>query len=95
MVHQRAVFWTTILSIATLTAFYYLPKRKYSLGEDPSSEINEVRKRAYGADYFEANKATLAYPNDKGDFYTDNKYMAGDENAMEAILKEAYARILF
>ncbi|MEG0464345.1 SusD family outer membrane lipoprotein NanU [Bacteroides sp.] len=72
-----------------------LAEAKVFLGEDPSSEINEVRKRAYGADYFEANKATLAYPNDKGDFYTDNKYMAGDENAMEAILKERMREFFF
>ncbi|MCS2220803.1 RagB/SusD family nutrient uptake outer membrane protein [Bacteroides fragilis] len=39
-------------------------------------------------EFFEANKATLAYPNDKGDFYTDNKYMSGDEDPLEAILKE-------
>ena len=43
------------------------------LGEDPTAEINQVRERAYGKEFFETNKATLAYPNDKGDFYTDNK----------------------
>ncbi len=72
-----------------------LAEAKAFLGEDPAAEINEVRKRAYGAEYFEANKATLAYPNDKGDFYTGNKYMAGDESAIEAILKERMREFFF
>ncbi|MCS3223900.1 RagB/SusD family nutrient uptake outer membrane protein [Bacteroides fragilis] len=63
------------------------------LGEDPTAEINQVRERAYGKRIL--RKPTKlhwrAYPNDKGDFYTDNKYMSGDEDPLEAILKERYA----
>ena len=72
-----------------------LAEAKALLGEDPTAEINQVRERAYGKEFFETNKATLAYPNDKGDFYTDNKYMSGDEDPLEAILKERMREFMF
>lgn len=72
-----------------------LAEVKILLGEDPAAEINEVRERAYGKEYFEANRATVAYPNDKGSFYDGNQYMAGDENPLEAILKERMREFLF
>ena len=43
-----------------------LAEAKALLGEDIATEINTVRRRAYGETYFEANKATVAYPNEKG-----------------------------
>lgn len=55
----------------------FLAEAKAGLGEDPSNEINLVRERAFGKEYFAANKATLAYPN-----------AAGDTDVNEAILKE-------
>ena len=47
---------------------------KALLGEDPSTEINAVRERAYGSEYFNAHKNEVAYPNDKGSFYNDNPF---------------------
>ena len=38
-----------------------LAEAKALLGEDPTAEINQVRERAYGKEFFETNKATLAY----------------------------------
>lgn len=72
-----------------------LAEAKALLNEDPATEINEVRKRAYGADFFNANLATVAYPNDKGSFYDSNKYVAGDETPLEAILKERMREFMF
>lgn len=72
-----------------------LAEAKVLLGEDPAAEINQVRERAYGKEFFELNRATLAYPNDKGDFYTDNRYMSGDEDPLEAILKERMRELMF
>lgn len=68
---------------------------KALLNEDPAAEINEVRQRAYGAEYFAANQATVAYPNDKGAFYVDNKYVSGDENPLNAVLKERLRELMF
>lgn len=68
-----------------------LAEAKAFLNEDITAEINEVRKRAYGSNYSE----TVAYPNDKGDFYTDNKFVSGDEDPSEAILKERFREFLF
>lgn len=66
-----------------------LAEAKALLGEDPSIEINTIRERAYGKEYFEANKSTLAYPNDNEDIYDNNKFMEPDKaGAIEAILKE-------
>lgn len=67
-----------------------LAQAKAFLGEDPATEINEVRKRAYGETYFEANKATVAYPNDNNPaLYADNASQTPDNaGAIEAVLKE-------
>lgn len=76
-----------LLALATAKAF---------LGEDITAEINEVRKRAYGEDYYNAHQAEVAYPNDKdAAFYTDNRLAAGDESPVEAILKERLREFLF
>ncbi len=64
---------------------------KALLGEDITEEINAVRKRAYGANYSDA----VAYPNDKGDFYTGNTFVAGDEDPIEAVLKERLRELIF
>lgn len=72
-----------------------LAEAKVFLGEDPSAEINQIRERAYGKDFFDANRATLAYPNDNGDFYSDNNYVGEDNDAMEAVLKERLREFMF
>ncbi len=72
-----------------------LAEAKALLGEDPAAEINAVRERAYGSEYFNAHKNEVAYPNDKGEFYNDNPFEAGDENVMEAILKERLREFFF
>lgn len=61
-----------------------LAEAKALLGEEITTEINAIRKRAYGENYSDA----VAYPNDKGDFYYDNQFAAGDEDPIEAVLKE-------
>lgn len=73
-----------------------LAQAKAFLGEDISTEINTIRERAYGSEYFNAHKSELAYPNDKGTFYDDNKYMAGDDKgAIETVLKERLREFVF
>lgn len=51
-------------------------------------EINAVRKRAYGEDYFNAHPE-VQYPNDNdAALYADNKSVKPDNvGAMEAVLK--------
>ena len=73
-----------------------LAEAKVLLGEDPAEEINEVRKRAYGEEYFAAHPE-VQYPNDTdADFYTDdNPFVGSDEDAEEAILKERCREFLF
>ena len=52
-----------------------LAEAKALLGEDPAAEINEVRKRAYGEEYFNAHQTEVAYPNDTDDsFYANNSF---------------------
>ncbi len=68
-----------------------LAEAKALLGEDITEEINTVRQRAYGENYSDA----VAYPNDKGDFYTDNTFGAGDEDPIEAVLKERLRELIF
>lgn len=68
-----------------------LAEAKALLGEDIATEINTIRKRAYGENYSEE----VAYPNDKGDFYTDNQFVAGDEDPIEAVLKERLRELIF
>lgn len=72
-----------------------LAEAKIFLNENPADEINAVRARAYGKEYFEANRATLAYPNDRGSFYDGNKYVNGDEDPILAVLKERMREFLF
>lgn len=72
-----------------------LAEAKALLGEDISTEINAVRERAYGSEYFAAHQATIAYPNDKGDFYNDNPFVGGDDNPIEAILKERLRELMY
>ena len=57
-----------------------LAEAKVILGEDPAGEINQVRQRAYGANYSPA----LAYHN-----------QAIDANAKEALLQERLLEFLF
>ncbi len=76
-----------LLLLATAKAF---------LGETVDEEINRVRERAYGSEYFNANRDMVAYPNDKdAGFYNQNNYVSGDENPEEAILKERLRELMF
>lgn len=76
-----------LLALATAKAF---------LDEDPSEEINAVRKRAYGEEYFDAHQSEVAYPNDNdADFYTNNEFVADDSDPLEAILKERMREFLY
>lgn len=68
-----------------------LAEAKALLGEDISSEINAVRKRAYGDSYSSA----VAYPNDNGSFYTDNEHVGADTDVVEAVLKERLREMAF
>ncbi len=73
-----------------------LATAKVLLGEDPATEINLIRERAYGATYFNAHKSEVAYPNDNdGTLYGNNKYVAADTDPMEAILKERLREFMF
>ena len=79
-----------------------IAEAKAFLGQDPSTEINQVRRRAYGATYFNAH-TEVQYPNDVSTggstalttFYTDNPFVGGDEDPIEAILKERMREFLF
>ena len=69
---------------------------KAMMGEDPSGEINEVRERAYGKEYFQAHRNELAYPNDNGDFYSGNIFAKADNaGAIDAVLKERFREFMF
>ena len=68
-----------------------IAEAKVLLGQDIADEINTVRKRAYGEAYSDA----VAYPNDKGDFYVNNAYVGGDEDPVEAVLKERLREMIF
>ena len=73
-----------------------LAEAKALLGEDPAAEINEVRKRAYGEEYFNAHQAEVAYPNDTdASFYANNSFVGSDANVIEAVLKERCREFLF
>lgn len=73
-----------------------LAEAKIFLGEDPTNEINAVRERAYGKEYF-AQHNELAYPNDNdAAFYSNNKFVAPDNaGAIEAVLKERMREFVF
>jgi starch-binding outer membrane protein, SusD/RagB family len=58
-----------------------LAEAKIILGENPATEINAVRQRAYGTNY---NAATLGYPN-----------QLVDADPKEAILQERYLEFIF
>lgn len=60
---------------------------KAALKQDISEEINEIRKRAYGANYTEA----VAYPNDTK--VTD--LCGSDADPVEAVLKERFRELLW
>lgn len=72
-----------------------LAEAKVLLGEDPKDEINAVRERAYGKEYFDAHEE-VQYPNDTDeDFYANNPFVGSDEDPEEAILKERCREFLF
>lgn len=68
-----------------------IAEAKALMGQDITEEINTVRKRAYGDAYSDA----VAYPNDKGDFYANNEFVGGDEDPIEAVLKERLREMIF
>ena len=73
-----------------------LAEAKALLNENPAAEINEVRKRAYGEEYFNAHQAEVAYPNDTdASFYANNSFVGSDANVIEAVLKERCREFLF
>ena len=72
-----------------------LAEAKVLLGEDPSEEINEVRERAYGKEYFDAHPE-VQYPNDTDTaFYDGNKFVGSDADPIEAVLKERLRELMF
>ena len=88
-----------------------LAEAKVLLGEDPTEEINAVRKRAYGETYFYAHPE-IQYPNDtdedttegddesasnedKVNFYTNNPFVGSDADPEEAVLKERCREFMF
>lgn len=72
-----------------------LAEAKVLLGEDPTKEINEVRERAYGKEYFEAHPE-VQYPNDTdADFYAENPFVGSDADPEEAVLKERCREFMF
>lgn len=73
-----------------------LAEVKVLLGEQPTEEINKVRERAYGSEYFKANKDKVAYPNDTDPaIYANNKYVGSDADPLEAVLKERIREFMF
>ena len=70
-------------------ALLLLAETKILLNEDPSAEINAVRERAYGKEYFAEHRDQLAYPHDTDNsFYANNPFVGSDANPIEAVLKE-------
>lgn len=65
-------------------ALLLLAEAKAYLGESAADEINQIRRRAYGDEYFDANQATVAYPN-----------QPQDASVEEAILKERLCEFFF
>lgn len=99
-------FQGTVISGATSRSYYddniiyryadallLLATAKYYLGEDISSEINEVRQRAYGDNYSSA----VAYGNDNdSELYSDNEWVKADSAGdLEVILKERLRELIF
>lgn len=72
-----------------------LAEAKILLGEDPSEEINWVRERAYGKEYFEAHPE-VQYPNDTdAAYYDNNEFVGSDADPVEAVLKERMRELMF
>ncbi|MGL5773505.1 MAG: RagB/SusD family nutrient uptake outer membrane protein, partial [Bacteroidales bacterium] len=65
-------------------ALLLMAEAKAFIGESAADEINQIRRRAFGAEYFDANAATLAYPN-----------QPQDKDVNEAILKERLCEFFF
>lgn len=72
-------------------ALLILAEAKALLGESPADELNAVRRRAYGPAFCDA----VAYPNDRGSFYDGNKFVASDDDPVEAVLKERLRESIF
>lgn len=73
-----------------------IAQAKALLGQDPKDEINMIRRRAYGAEYFDSHTA-VQYPNENStNFFNNNPFCKPDsEGAEEAILKEKFREFLF
>lgn len=73
-----------------------IAQAKALLGQDITTEINQIRRRAYGADYFDSH-TSVQYPNENTvSFYNDNVFCKPDsEGADEVILKEKFREFLF
>ena len=79
-----------------------IAEAKVLLGQNPATEINQIRSRAYGAAYFNAHPE-VQYPNEVSTggtptlttFFANNTFVGGDENAEEAVLKERMREFLF
>lgn len=65
-------------------ALLMMAEAKAFLGQSPEDEINQIRRRAFGSEYFDENLATLAYPNQPQDADVD-----------EAILQERLCEFFF
>lgn len=84
-----------------------IAEAKALLNEDPATEINAVRKRAYGEEFFNLHQSEIAYPNDNDatvaypivgniNLYSANNYIKPDNaGALEAILKERIRELIF
>lgn len=75
-----------------------IAEAKVLLGQDPATEINAIRRRAYGAAYFNANP-NVQYPNETATsaaaYYKNNPFVGGDEDPEEAVLKERFREFIF
>ena len=79
-----------------------IAEAKVLLGQNPATEINQIRSRAYGAAYFNAHPE-VQYPNEVSTggtpalttFFANNTFVGGDENAEETVLKERMREFLF
>lgn len=65
-------------------ALLLMAEAKAFLGESPADEINQIRRRAFGNDYFDAHAAEVAFPN-----------QPQDADVNEAILQERLCEFFF
>lgn len=65
-------------------ALLLLAEAKAFIGESPKSEIDQIRRRAFGADYFDQHSQDLSFPN-----------QPQDSNIDEAILNERLCEFFF